>query len=214
MIKRRLRLRWRWIDSSRFDQKRLIRKHALGHRVRVQYAIHAVDGETIIQVEIRLADLDGGDWFLGSGDGEIAVEALGDEEAAIDFPGTEFVGVGEGGEVVPGEGLFEGVGEEEGDGGAGRRRAAIVVEFGGGGGECEVGWGEDGAGTIPRVGTGGGRGDKGSEQVVAAGFEDLGGREGGGGWRSGGGGRSQGEEAEEGEEPELEPELEDCHFVL
>ncbi|KAI8020851.1 Squamosa promoter-binding-like protein 15 [Camellia lanceoleosa] len=25
-------LRWRWIDSSRFDQKHLIRKHALGHR--------------------------------------------------------------------------------------------------------------------------------------------------------------------------------------
>ncbi|THG11964.1 hypothetical protein TEA_022861 [Camellia sinensis var. sinensis] len=28
-------LRWRWIDSSRFDQKRLIRKHALGHRTTV-----------------------------------------------------------------------------------------------------------------------------------------------------------------------------------
>ncbi|CAL5381722.1 unnamed protein product [Camellia sinensis] len=45
MIKRRLRLRWRWIDSSRFYQKRLIRKHALGHKVRVQYAVDAVDGE-------------------------------------------------------------------------------------------------------------------------------------------------------------------------
>ncbi|CAL5327882.1 unnamed protein product [Camellia sinensis] len=45
MINRRLRLRWRWIDSSKFYQKRLIRKHALGHKVRVQYAVDAVDGE-------------------------------------------------------------------------------------------------------------------------------------------------------------------------
>ncbi|XP_028116737.1 uncharacterized protein LOC114314454 [Camellia sinensis] len=28
-------LRWRWIDSSRFDQKRLIRKHVLGHKTTV-----------------------------------------------------------------------------------------------------------------------------------------------------------------------------------
>ncbi|CAL5378740.1 unnamed protein product [Camellia sinensis] len=28
-------LRWRWIDFSRFDQKRLIKKHALGHRTTV-----------------------------------------------------------------------------------------------------------------------------------------------------------------------------------
>lgn len=136
----------------------------------------------LVDVEIGLADLDGGDrvgeWRRGDGD-LAGAGALEEVEAVVVVEGAELVAVVARGDGRPGEdeGRAEGVVEEDGDGGP-RRRAVVVEDLGGGEGECEVRRGEESA---REVGGGGDGDQEGGEDGVASDAEGVGGEEGGGG---------------------------------